>query len=139
MEINDSFEFRFSVDSDIYENFIKTFNDKNPLHTDQDFAESYGFKDKVMHGNILNGMLSYFIGELLPVKNVIIMKQEITFRNPIYLNDIVNFSAQIIEHHKAFDVYTFKFKFSESNTDKIFSTGKIQIKILQKQGTEVSS
>lgn len=137
MELNDSFEFQFSVDSQMYENFIKTFNDKNPLHTDQNFAESYGFKDKVMHGNILNGMLSYFIGELLPIKNIIIMKQDITYRNPVYLNDIVNFSAQIIEHHKAFDVYTFKFNFSEDNKGKTFSSGKIQIKVLQKPDTGV--
>lgn len=137
MELNDSFEFQFSVDSQMYENFIKTFNDKNPLHTDQNFAESYGFKDKVMHGNILNGMLSYFIGELLPVKDVIIMKQDITYRNPVYLNDVVNFSAKVIEHHKAFDVYTFKFKFSDINEGKVFSNGKIQIKILKKPDTGI--
>jgi acyl dehydratase len=38
------------------------------LHIDDDYARSKGFKQKVMHGNILCGFLSRFVGELLPVK-----------------------------------------------------------------------
>ena len=72
MKEGDCFEARFTVTEETYLGFISLFKDKNPLHTDATFARLRGFDDKVMHGNILNGFLSYFIGECLPMKNVII-------------------------------------------------------------------
>lgn len=49
-----------------------------------------------MHGNILNGFLSYFIGECSSSKNVIIHFQEIHFKNAVYLNDELQFMSEII-------------------------------------------
>ena len=69
---NTKYEVPFIVSENIYKGFIQLFNDKNPLHVNDVFAIEKGFKEKVMHGNILNGFLSYFIGECLPVKNVVI-------------------------------------------------------------------
>src|SRR5690349_15151584 len=83
----DKFQQTFLVSEKIYEGFIELFGDKNPLHTNEAFAVEKGFKGRVMHGNILNGFLSYFIGECLPVKNVIIHSQEIKFSNAVYVND----------------------------------------------------
>jgi 3-hydroxybutyryl-CoA dehydratase len=89
----DKFKEKFVLNGDVYNGFISLFNDKNPLHTDEVFALDKGFKGKVMHGNILNGFLSRFIGECLPVKNVIIHSQEIQYKNPAYLNDDLFFGA----------------------------------------------
>ena len=75
LELNQQFELNFTVTESIYLGFIENFQDKNPLHTNESFAVSKGFKSKVMHGNILNGFLSYFIGEALPSKDVIIHSQ----------------------------------------------------------------
>ena len=67
-KIGDTFNEEFHVSDEIYAGFIQLFKDKNPLHTDQEIAIKKGFKGMVMHGNILNGFLSYFIGECLPTK-----------------------------------------------------------------------
>lgn len=77
--IGDTFTERFIVSRHTYEGFIDLFKDRNPLHTSEPFAIAKGFKGMVMHGNILNGYLSYFIGECLPEKNVVIQFQEIHF------------------------------------------------------------
>src|SRR3954465_13194478 len=92
----DSFTQQFVVSDEIYLGFIQLFKDKNPLHTNTEFAINKGFKGAVMHGNILNGCLSYFIGECLPTKNVIIHSQEIQFRNPVYLDDKLDFNATVV-------------------------------------------
>ena len=95
--------------------FIDLFEDKNPLHTNKDFAHAKGFKDTVMHGNILGGFLSYFIGECLPSKNVIIHRQEIKYMNPVYLNDTLDLKAEVSDVFDSVGAVEFKFQFEKGN------------------------
>ena len=125
----DNYSHQFIVTPQIYASFIKLFNDKNPLHTNEVFANSKGFTSVVMHGNILNGFLSYFIGELLPIKNIIIQTQEIKYFHPIYLNDILNFNAEIIDVFESIHSIEFKFYFMNANFKKV-AKGKILIGII---------
>ena len=126
LELNQQFELKFVVTESIYLGFIENFQDKNPLHTNESFAVSKGFKSKVMHGNILNGFLSYFIGEALPSKDVIIHSQEIQFKNPVYLNDDLVLKAEVSGIYESVKAIEFKFKFLNSDT-KVVAKGKIQI------------
>jgi 3-hydroxybutyryl-CoA dehydratase len=119
----------FVVNAPVYEGFITTFNDRNPLHTDFGFAVSKGFKGKVMHGNILNGFLSYFIGECLPIKNVAIQHQTIKFALPVYLNDELIFNAEVAEVFETVNAYLFKFYFQNSEGKKV-ARGEIRIGLL---------
>jgi 3-hydroxybutyryl-CoA dehydratase len=124
--LNQQFELKFTVTESVYQGFIDNFQDKNPLHTNENFAISKGFKSKVMHGNILNGFLSYFIGEALPSKDVIIHSQEIQFKNPVYLNDVLVFKAEVSGIYESVKAIEFKFKFLNSDL-KVVAKGKIQI------------
>lgn len=127
LQENQEFHYQFKIDDQTYEGFIATFGDRNPLHVEEEFAQNKGFKSKVMHGNILNGFLSYFIGELLPTTDVMILSQTINFKKPVYLNDVLNFEAVIVEQSKAVEVSVFKFKFINADLE-IVASGKIQIK-----------
>ncbi|HYG49850.1 MAG TPA: MaoC/PaaZ C-terminal domain-containing protein [Flavobacteriales bacterium] len=126
MKAGDNFSRVFVVDEPVYSGFIQTFHDTNPLHTNDEFARSMGFKSKVMHGNILNGFISYFIGECLPQKNVFILTQEISYSNPVYIGDQLNFSATITEVHESVNVTDIKYKFSKTDGTKV-AFGKIKI------------
>lgn len=128
--LGDTFEENFIVSNETYSGFITTFKDENPLHTNNDFAVSKGFQNKVMHGNILNGFLSYFIGECLPTKEVIIHTQNIQFKNAVYLNDKLLFNAEVIGVYESVNAVEFKFSF-KNNDNKTAAKGKIQIGILQ--------
>ncbi|SEA99364.1 MaoC/PaaZ C-terminal domain-containing protein [Pedobacter hartonius] len=128
-KVDDKFERSFIVSNKIYEGFLSIFNDNNPLHTDQQFAIMNGFREKVMHGNILNGFVSYFIGECLPIKNVIIHKQEIKFNNPVYLNDNLFFEAIVTDVFESVNAVEFKFNF-KNEALKMVAKGEIQIGIL---------
>jgi len=129
VEKGDKFSHNFVVSDYVYRGFVCLFNDKNPLHTDKAFAQQKGFKAEVMHGNILNGFLSYFIGECLPIKNVIIHSQEIKYYNPVYLNDSLVFCAEVSDVFESVNAIEFKFYFE--NTDKVkVAKGKIQIGVI---------
>jgi len=127
--INDKFKESFVVSKNTYKDFIQLSQDKNPLHTNEEFAHSKGFKGIVMHGNILNAFLSYFIGECLPTKDVIIHTQEIAYKNPVYLDDILDFTATISGIFEAVNAVEFKYYFKNSQS-KIIAKGKIQIGLI---------
>lgn len=122
------FERQYTVTETVYETFMNIFGDNNPLHSDLMFAQAQGFDSKVMHGNILNGFISHFVGECLPDKKVIIHSQEIQFKKPVYLNDVLNFEAIIDEIHESVNAVEFGFVFK--NKDQVVAKGKIQIGIL---------
>lgn len=129
MQKGDQFSYQYLVTTQVHEGFINTFKDKNPLHTDIDFAQKMGMPSVVMHGNILNGFLSHFIGECLPQKNVIIHSQSINFYLPVFLNDRVTLQATIDEYHEAVKAFVFKFIFRNQD-DKRVAKGIIQIGLL---------
>ncbi len=117
---------QFVVSAEVHNQFIQLFQDKNPLHTDENFAIAKGFQGRVMHGNILNGFLSYFIGECLPTKDVIIHSQEIQFKNAVYIDDALNFTATVEGFYESVNAVEFKFSFKNA-ASKIVAKGKIQI------------
>jgi len=129
MKKNDVFEEKFIVTEKIYNGFINTFNDTNPLHVNEQFARNKGFKSKVMHGNILQGFISYFVGECLPTKEVIIHSQEISFNKPVYLNDELTFKAIIQDIFESVNVVEIKFSFINNDSVTV-AKGKINIGLL---------
>lgn len=127
--LNDKYEQSFDVSSEVYNGFIQVFKDNNPLHTNERFAQTNGFKGRVMHGNILNGFISYFVGECLPVKNVIIHSQEIQFKLPVYLEDKLLFEAVVTGIYDSVNAVEFKFNF-KNDGQKVVAKGKLQIGLL---------
>ncbi len=127
--INDKFEESFVVSKNTHQDFIQLSQDRNPLHTREEFAVSKGFKALVMHGNILNAFLSYFIGECLPTKDVIIHSQDIQFKNPVYLDEILKFTASVSGVFESVNAVEFKYCFRNSQL-KVVAKGKIQIGII---------
>jgi acyl dehydratase len=119
----------YDVTDKVYQGFRDIFSDHNPLHTDEEFAKAHGMSERVMYGNILNGFLSHFIGELLPIKNVIIHSQSINFYLPVYLNDKLTLTADLAEVHEAVKAYTFKYTF-RNMAGKRVAKGDIQIGLI---------
>ena len=129
MQKADKFQHTFVVSDAVYKGFIAVFRDENPLHTDPSFARSMGFKGVVMHGNILNGFVSYFIGECLPQKNVMILSQKINFSLPVFLDDVLSFHAEIVDFYDSVQTYEFKFYFVNQAGQKV-ARGEIQTGLL---------
>lgn len=127
MREGDKYSVKFSATAETYTSFIQTFKDKNPLHTDIDFAKAKGFDSVVLHGNILNGFISYFVGECLPDKNVMILSQQIDFHNPFFVGDELTLSVHLKEVSQAFNTMEFKFVF-RNQTNKKIAKGKIFVK-----------
>lgn len=128
-QVGDNYFEKFIVTTETYNGFIQIFKDTNPLHISSEFSQSKGFKDKVMFGNILNGFISYFIGEKLPLKNVIIHSQTIEYKSPVYLNDNLSLYAFVSNVYESVNTVEFRYYFENSELKKV-AKGKFQIGIL---------
>lgn len=129
MQEGDKFYETYCVTEKVYSGFIDLFKDDNPLHLNAEFAQSKNFKDKVMHGAILSGFLSHFIGVCLPIKNVLVQTYELHFLKPLYLNEILNFEATIVGIFESVNTIEFKYKFLASKNTTV-AKGKILISII---------
>jgi 3-hydroxybutyryl-CoA dehydratase len=129
MTKGDSFECYYSVSTRVRDLFIELFEDRNPLHTESVFAREKGFEDRVIHGNILNGFVSHFVGECLPVKNVIIHAQELKFLKPVYNGDELQLKAKIHEVYESVRTIVFSLSFSNQKGEQV-AKGKVQIGLI---------
>ena len=120
---------RFEVSDAVYESFQQCSGDFNPLHTLEEFAKRKGFPERVMYGNILNCFLSYFVGMLLPIQDVIIHSQDIAFKNPVFKGDILDFEASVDGLFESVQAIEFKYSFKNAER-KTVAKGHIQIGIL---------
>lgn len=120
---------QFIVSDSVYSSFQLCSGDFNPLHTDVGFAKGKGFCGCVMYGNILNAFVSYFVGMLLPQKDVIIHSQDIAYKNPVYKNDVLDFYASVSGIFESVNAVEFKFTFR--NQEKVIvAKGHVQIGVL---------
>jgi len=129
LKIADSFQSEYVVDNQTHQLFLGISKDYNPLHTDKEYAVSKGFKANVMHGNILNCFISHFIGEGLPQKNVVIHSQSIQYKNPVYLDDKLQFQAKVDQIIESVNAVVLKYEFKNESRDTV-AKGKIQIGLL---------
>jgi acyl dehydratase len=120
---------QFVVSQAVYDSFQQCSGDKNPLHTNVKFACAKGFPEKVMYGNILNGFISYFVGMMLPNPDVIIHSQDILFKNPVFLNDVLDFSAKVDDISEVINTVIFKYVFKKTD-GTIVARGHVQIGII---------
>ena len=123
------YQHKFVVSQAVYDAFQQCSGDYNPLHTNLEFAKAKGFPQCVMYGNILNGFVSYFIGMLLPSQEVIIHSQDIVFKNPVFLNDELDFTAKVEEISEAVNTVIFKYIFRNAG-GKVVAKGHVQIGVI---------
>lgn len=128
-KLGDTFTQKFRITVDLFSDFIELSSDRNPLHTIDKFAIDKGFKSRVVQGNLQNCFISYFVGECLPSKNVMILTQTINFKNPVYVNDILYLNAIIIGLFESVDLIEFDFRF-KNQLDNVISRGNIKIKLI---------
>jgi len=76
-------EFQFSQDE--VNRFAEVTGDKNPVHTDADYAAKTMFKRPIMHGMLGAALFSKVFGTLFPGEGTIYLKQTLNFLKPMYV------------------------------------------------------
>ena len=87
--------FSVTVDSSKLDYFLDISGDINPLHTDDSYARSKGFDNRVVYGMLTASFYSTLVGVFLPGKFCILQGIEIQFNKPVYIGDHLTISGMV--------------------------------------------
>jgi len=82
------------------DSFAELTGDKNPVHTDEEFAKNTRFGRRIAHGMLSVGIISAILGNDFPGPGSIYMKQEVKFLKPIFLEEEVKITIEILEKNE---------------------------------------
>ncbi|MBR1799707.1 MAG: MaoC family dehydratase N-terminal domain-containing protein [Bacteroidales bacterium] len=126
---NRPYSHTFRITQEQFDLFRQMSADQNPLHTDPTFAQQHGFASNVVYGNVLGSCISYFVGMLLPLKNVVIHQQQIAYHKPVFVGDTLAFEAKVSNIFESVGVVEFKFTFRNQGNNMV-AKGTVQIGLI---------
>lgn len=114
-------------ESDVYL-FAGITGDLNPIHVNKVEAGNSVFKERIVHGILVTGLISNAIGMHFPGPGTIYMQQDIKFLLPVKINDTVTATitlAKIISPEKS--ILELMTEVYNQNGEKVI-TGKAIVK-----------
>jgi len=125
LKINQIERFQVNINDGMINDFRKISGDVNPLHSDQSFAISKGYKDKVVFGMLTSSFYSKLVGVFLPGKFALLNSINIDFLKTVYANDLLTIEGEIIELDDRFKSIIIKSKILRNN--ELVSRAKIRV------------
>jgi len=80
------------------ENFARISGDTNPVHF------QHGSQKAIVHGALLNGLVSGVIGTKLPGPGTLVVAQNLNFPNKCFVDESVKITVKLIENRKIIKV-----------------------------------
>lgn len=71
--------------------------DDNPVHINQEFAETTMFKGRIVHGIFCAGLISTVAGTRLPGPGAIYVEQSLKFKAPVRIGETVTATVTVRE------------------------------------------
>jgi 3-hydroxybutyryl-CoA dehydratase len=69
--------------------------DFNPLHIDEEYAQTTRFGGRIAHGMLIVGLVSTVLGTKLPGPGAIYVSQQIKFLNPVRIGDTITAVVEV--------------------------------------------
>lgn len=119
----------YPITPETYQHFLAAFGDHSPVHVDEAFARSRGFDGRVMHGAILNGFVSHFVGMYFPGRFSLLLAVDMRFSNPSYLGDVVHLEAVVSQKMDARNIIVLDVTLTNTTRNWLAARGRIQVMI----------
>lgn len=81
--------------------FIKLSGDMNPLHLDEDFAQSNGFRGRLAHGLLVSSFLVRTFGMVLACPGFLCLSQTMRYLKPVYIGDRIEIIVRVVQKSKS--------------------------------------
>ena len=90
------------------EAFARISGDDNPVHLNEAFAAASRFKRRIAHGLLSVSYISAVLGSRLPGPGTIYLSQSITFRAPVFLNDVITARVTVVSYRPDKEILTLR-------------------------------
>jgi 3-hydroxybutyryl-CoA dehydratase len=119
----------YVITPEVYENFLTAFHDYSPVHVDEEYAKSRGFPGRVMHGSLLNGFVSHFVGMYFPGRLSLLLDVDMRYSNPSYLGDVVRMEAEVSQKVDARNVIILHATLSNTTRSRLAARARISVMV----------
>ena len=119
----------YIISDKVYLGYIEISGDVSPIHIDSEVAITSGFKERVMHGGILNAFVSHFIGMVFPGKNGLLLSVDIRFNNPSYMWDALHITGKISKRSESLSVIEIQIAINNITQNAQAASGKALVKL----------
>jgi enoyl-CoA hydratase len=108
--------------------FAEISTDKNPLHLDKDFGKTSIFGQRIVHGMLVASLFSGLIGMELPGEGSIYLGQNLAFKAPVGIGELVTASVEIIKIREDKPIVTLR-TLCVNSTGKTVIEGEAVVKL----------
>ncbi len=117
----------YPITPEVYEHFLAAFGDYNPLHVDDAYARQCGFGGTVMHGSLLNGFVSHFVGMVFPGRASLLLTVDLRFSEPSHLGDVIRLEAEVSQKLDARKIVVLDVMLRNATRDRVAARGRVQV------------
>jgi len=119
----------YAITRQVYEGFMAAFDDRSPVHVDEGFARARGFEGRVMHGAILNGFVSHFVGMVFPGVQSLLLSTDLRFSKPSYAEDLLRLEARVMHKLESEKVILLDVTFTNLTRSWLAARGRVQVMV----------
>lgn len=112
--------------------FAEISHDNNPIHLNKVYAKETFFGERIVQGILVSGLISAVITNKLPGQGTVYLSQELNFKIPVYLNEIITAQVEVITIREDKPIVKLKTSCFKANGDLVIE-GLAVVKLINLQ------
>lgn len=127
--VGDQASREYTITPAVYAHFLAAFADRSPIHVDAEYARRRGFSGPVMHGAIMSGFVSHFVGMHFPGRRSLLLSVDLRYSRPSFLGDRFALEATVSQTVQSQRVVVLNLAFHNLTQGQVTATGRAHVAV----------